>query len=310
MTFLEENISMKKKLVFFSILLTTTLFLAACGGTAEEEPTDLLAQIQARGTLLVATDPNYEPQSFLDPAGVRPEGTKCGSEELTLGEMVGFDVDAAVAIADALGVEACFVTPDWDVVTAGSWADRWDISVGSMTVTRARQEALTFTTPYYYTPAQFAASSASGITSIADLNGQAICMGTATTYEDWLNGVDLGLPETSMFAEPPTDIEIVALPTDQECAQSIQAGREEFSVYLTSDTVINSNIENGLDVVKVGSAVFSENLAPAIDNNTSLDASSFIAAVDDAVKAMHADGTLRELSLTWFGVDLTSDPTK
>jgi polar amino acid transport system substrate-binding protein len=260
--------------------------------------------------MIVSTDPNYEPQSFLDPNGQRAANTKCTNDQLTAGEMVGFDVDVAVEIANRLGVEACFVTPDWDIITAGNWGDRWDISVGSMTVTTARQQILDFVTPYYYTPAQFAAAADSGIATIEDLNGQTICVGTATTYEDWLNGVDLGLPAESMYMSPPEGVTVVTLPTDQECAQSIAAGRTEFSVYLTSGTVVDSNISNGLPVVKVGGAVFSENLAAAIDKGHSLDTASFIAAVDDAIQAMHADGTLSQLSIEWFGADLTQDPTK
>jgi polar amino acid transport system substrate-binding protein len=222
--------------------------------------------------------------------------------------MVGFDVDTAKAVADGLGVEVCFATPDWDVVTAGNWGDRWDISIGSMTNTITRQEALTFAHPYYYTPAQFAVAADSEITSLADLEGETICVAAATTYLDWFNGT-LTIPETSIYADPPSDFTLVELPTDQECAQSIAAGRPEFAVYLTSDTVVNSNIAGGLEVVKVGHAVFSEDLCPAIDKNSSFDTASFIDEVNSIIEGLHDDGTLSELSSQWFEVDLTQDPS-
>lgn len=300
---------MKKFVTLFTVMILLGSILAACGGGAAE-PTTVLEKIEQRGTMIVSTDPNYEPQSFLDPNGVRAEGTACADDQLTQGEMIGFDVDTAVAIAEKLGVEACFVTPDWDVVTAGSWGDRWDISVGSMTVTSARQQVLDFATPYYYTPAQFAAADGAGITTWGDLDGQTICVATATTYEDWMNGVDLGLPAESFYTDPPAGFEIVTLPTDQECAQAIAGGRPEFQIYLTSGTVVDSNIDNGLPVVKVGTAVFSENLAPAIDKSASLPTDTFLEAVSGAVQALHDEGTLSALSMQWFGVDLTQDPTK
>jgi polar amino acid transport system substrate-binding protein len=303
-----EEAEMKKFFPIFTLMIIVSIGLTACGGGTAD---NLLDDINNRGYVAVSTDPNYEPQSFLDPDAARVEGTVCPDDMLTYGEMKGFDVDVAQEIANRLGVEVCYATPDWDVVTAGNWGDRWDLSVGSMTVTTGRQEVLNFATPYYFSPAQFAAAADSGITTWEDLEGQTICMAAATTYLDWINGVDMGLPEESLYTDPPSDFTIVELPTDQECAQSIAAGRPEFQVYLTSNTVVDSNIAGGLDVVKVGGAVFAEGMAPAIDKSHSLDSTSFVAAVDDAVNAMRADGTLSDISKKWFdGVDLTEDPSQ
>jgi ABC-type amino acid transport substrate-binding protein len=80
---------------------------------AEPEPSepdegDLLDQVMTAGKLLVSTDPNYAPQSFLNDAG----------------ELDGFDVEVAKEVAERLGVELEFVTPDWDMITPGGsgWA--------------------------------------------------------------------------------------------------------------------------------------------------------------------------------------------
>ena len=105
-------------------------------------------------------------------------------------------MDVAKAIGDDLGVETCFATPDWDIITAGSWADKWDVSVGSMTITTDRQKILNFSVPYYYTPAVVAVRADLRITDLAGLDGKALCAGTSTTYESWLNHdmAALGLP--------------------------------------------------------------------------------------------------------------------
>lgn len=299
---------MKKIFPMIALLLIVSVGLTACGGAAgSKSDGTLLGEVKSRGYLVVSTDPNYEPQSFLDPDATRAAETVCPEDMLTYGEMKGFDVDTAKAVADGLGVEVCFATPDWDVVTAGSWGDRWDISIGSMTITKNRQEALDFAHPYYYTPAQFAAAADSGITSLEDLEGQTICVAAATTYLDWFNG-ELTIPDESILVDPPSDFTLVELPTDQECAQSIAAGRPEFSVYLTSDTVVNSNMAGGLNVVKVGTPVFIEELAPAIDKSSSYDTATFVTEVSDIIAGLHADGTLSKLSMQWFEVDLTKDP--
>ena len=297
---------MKTMQVSFVALAVTALLLAACAPAAPAT-SDLLSEIKARGYLLVSTDPNYEPQSFLNTSGARPSDTPCPSDTLTTAEMQGFDVDVAAELAKRMGVGICFATPDWDVITAGNWADKWDISVGSMTITPERQKVLDFTSAYYYTPAEIAVASDAGISSFADLAGKALCVGASTTYEDWLNG-KLDLPASSIYAQPPADVTVVSLPTDQECAQAIQAGRRDFVGYVTSGTVIDSNIAAGLQVTKLTGAVFAEHLAVAVDKAHSKPIDTLVAALDGYVNDMHADGTLSGLSTKWFGVDLTEPP--
>ena len=285
---------MKRLIPVLLVVLLLSLVGCTAGGGGGN---DLLSDIEGRGVVRVSTDPNYEPQSFLDENG----------------EFVGFDIDVAREIGERLGVEVEFVTPDWDVITAGNWAGQWDMSVGSMTVTTARQEVLDFAEPaYYFTPAQFAAADGSGIDALEDVNDQAVCAGVSTTYETWLNGAaaDLGLPEASFYAEPPTGITVIPLSTDAECPQSIQAGRQEFQVFLSSNTVVQAAIDGGLPIHRVGSPVFSENLAVAFDKGAELDNASAVQRVGEIIQAMHDDGTLRELSLKWFDSDLSASPTQ
>ena len=130
---------MKKLYSVFVLVLAASLVLAACGGGGATQADNLLDAIKQRGYIVVSTDPNYEPQSFLNTEGTRPSDTQCPADNLTTAEMQGFDVDVAKAIGDHLGVETCFATPSWDAITAGSWADKWDVSVGSMTITTARR---------------------------------------------------------------------------------------------------------------------------------------------------------------------------
>ncbi len=285
---------MKKFLSVSLLLVALALLTAACGGSSAD---DLLGDIEERGTIRVSTDANYAPQSYLDENG----------------DFIGFDIDVATEIAERLGVAVEFVTPDWDVITAGNWGGQWDMSVGSMTVTTDRQQVLDFAEPaYYYTPAQFAAADGSGIESLDDINGQAVCVGLSTTYETWLSGdtAALGLPDSSLYADPPSDVTIVPLQTDNDCFQSIQAGRDEFSVFLTSNTVVQAAIDGNVAISRVGSPVFSENLAAAFDKNSELSNDILVARVSEIIAEMHEDGTLSELSMKWFSEDLTMNPTQ
>ncbi len=250
-------------------------------------PGGLLDSVTTAGKILVSTDPQYPPQSEL-----KPDGT-----------YQGFDIDVATEIAKRMGLEIEFVTPDWNLITAGGWSGRWDMSVGSMTVTSPRQLVLDFSHPYYYTPAQLAASTASGITTIDGLAGKTVCVGEATTYLDWLNGtLDFGTesPQTS----PPAGAVATTLSTDRLCAEAWKAGRNDFEGWLSSATTVDAAIADGLPLVKVGDPVFSEPLAVAVDKGGA-DPTDFVVKLNEVVDAMHADGTMSAFSMTWFGIDLT-----
>jgi polar amino acid transport system substrate-binding protein len=293
----------KRMSLIVSLLVLTSLWLSAC---APATANDLLGEIKARGTLRISTDVNYAPQSASVDGAQRADGSKCGADELTANQVEGFDIDTAVEIAKRLGVEPCFVTPSWDLVTAGNWGGRWDVSVGSMTITKDRQNALWFTPAYYFTPAQLAARTGSGITRIEDIAGKAVCAGTGTTYETYLKGEDVGIPDSDIKVKAPAGVNVVALNTDSECAQSIQAGRTDFDAFMTSGTVVDKAIQEGISVEKVGGPAYVENLAVAIDKQAAKAPGSLLDAISKIVNEMHTDGTLSRSSLKWYeGVDLT-----
>jgi len=180
-------------------LLLMLITLAACASSSEPTATpttsaDKLAEILARGTLIVATDPNYAPQSELKEDVARAANTRCASNQYTANQLEGFDVDVAAEIASRLGVEACFVTPAWTLIVGGSWVDRWDINVGSMTITPERMEVLYFTQPYYTTPAAFFVhEDNTSFAQPSDLSGKRIGVCTGCTYEFFLDG-SLNIP--------------------------------------------------------------------------------------------------------------------
>jgi polar amino acid transport system substrate-binding protein len=293
----------------FALLPVAMLVLAACQGNDEgSSPAasssggaaagnfcagvsgdDLLATICDEGTIQISTDPNYAPQSFLNDQG----------------EFEGFDIDVANEIGSRLGVEVEFVTPTFDLVQAGGWNGQWDVSVGSITITEDRLDHLDFTEPYYFTPAQMAATTESGITDLDGLAGQAVCVGAATTYLDWING-DLALGDGSESAPVPEGMTAVALETDALCAEAIGAGREEFVGWLSSSTTVQQAIDSDIPVVAVGDPVFFEPLAVATDKSGPAH-EQLQAALDQIVADMHADGTLTAFSEEWYdGLDLTT----
>lgn len=267
---------------FSAVLLGAVLALTGCQASDQ----DMLARIEDDGVIRVATDPAYPPQSEL-----LPDGT-----------FEGFDIAVANEIAERLGVTVEFVTPDFAEVEAGNWADRWDISVGSMTVTASREEVLDFTQAYYFTPAQVGATTESGITDLAGLSGQTVCTGESTTYQFWLEGtLELagGVPEP---ADPPADVTVTTFGTDTECADAVEAGRTEFQAWLTAGPTLDGVVADGVGFVPIGDPVFFEALAVAIDKASPTHA-ELLTEIDRIIGEMHDDGTLSTLSEEWFGAD-------
>ncbi len=318
---------MKKldRLVF--VLALAALVLAACGTpppAATEAPTaapapttvpptaaptavpDLLSTILARGTMVVSSDPAYPPQSALKANPVRTPGTKCTTDQKTLGELEGFDIDVSAAIAKALGVEVCFVTPDWTLITAGGWAGRWDISVGSMTITPERAKVLYFGQPYYTTPAAlFVYKTNTTYAQPADLGGKKIGVCGGCTYESFLNG-SLDIPgETINFVIK--NAVIKTYDTDTTALEDLSLGDGvRLDAVLTAQPTGQQAITNGKPLKQLGDPVFFEYLAPAFDRNSTLSPLSFIAKVSDIIAGLHKDGTLLQLSQKYYGMDLTT----
>jgi polar amino acid transport system substrate-binding protein len=256
---------------------------------------DALAEICKSGAIRVATDQKYKPQSWYD---------------VKDGDWKGFDVDVARELALRLGVTADINHQDWEVITAGSWNNRWDVSVGSMTDTIQREKLFEFTPSYYYTPAGIAvASSNTSIQDLStDLDGKKICVGVATTYEDYLKGtlvLGASAPPFEFVIENP---EIVTYTTDTDALDNLALGdgvRCDAAMTATP-TIAQFVTDSGGKVKQVGDPLYYEPLSIAFDKNDPVDNASLVQAVSKIVDDMHADGTLTSLSMQWFGVDLTT----
>jgi len=288
-----------KRMLLGLLLLAMVATFASCG-PQEAKPTetpagpaDLLDQVLAAGKIVVSTDPNYAPQSFLNEQG----------------ELDGFDVDVAKEVAKRLGVKLEFVTPDWDLITAGNWGGRWDLSIGSMTITEDRQAVLWFTDPYYYTPASFAVhKDNTTITKPEDLAGKTIGFGTATTYEAYLNGRLKIVGEKQMY-DPPKNPILKPYSTDAEAIQDLALGDGvRLDAVMSAQPTLQEAINKGVPIKIIGTPAYYEPLAFALDKSRG-PSSKMLAKLNEIIAAMHADGTLTRLSMKWYGIDITKKIT-
>ncbi len=296
----------KKLLIVLVTAVAVGLLLAACTGGGAAPANDLLGEIKARGTLVISTDPAYPPQSELVPGGKRAAQTKCTADQHTASELHGFDIDVANEIAKRLGVEPCYVTPSWDLITAGTWAGRWDISVGSMTVTPERMKVLYFSQPYYTTPAAFFVHKDNKtFAKVEDLSGKKIGACKDCTYDYYLHGT-LNIPGEKIDQKV-KDAQFTGYDTDSTAIDDLSLGDGiRLDAILTAQPTGQGAIANGKPIKQLGDVVFFEYLAAAIDKASPKDAKSFLAEVTRIIQEMHKDGTLKSLSMTAYSADLAS----
>jgi polar amino acid transport system substrate-binding protein len=253
---------------------------------------DLLARIQEEGVVRVSTDPAYPPQSFLN------EDT---------GEYEGFDIDVATEIANRLGVDVEWIAPSWDRITAGNWQDGWDMSVGSMTATAGRAEVLYFTPAYYYTPVAVAVHEANMTIAdvTTDLDGRKIGVSAGSPGDLWLQGtLDYPGYPVEFFVDDP---QIVTYDTDSTAIEDLALGDgTPLDAVIAARQTLRGAINEGMPIKLVGDPVFYEPLVVAFDRASTLDAQSLVDEVGRIIEEMHADGTLTDLSMKWYGEDLTT----
>ena len=245
----------------------------------------VLDRIKENATIVVATDANWPPQSFLNDNN----------------ELDGFDVDVAREIAKRLGVEIRFETPTWEVVTAGNWSGRWDMHVGSMTPTNVRAKKFKFPGIYYYTPAAVVVHEDSPIQSYAELEGKIIAAQQGTTYHAYLKQdlvIDvIGAPE---FSYGFTAGEVRSLEGTETALNDLRLGSGvRLDAIVDSLPTLLDAKKNGFPIRVVGNPVFYEPLSVALEHGDD----ELADKVSTIVEAMRMDGTLTELSMKWYGID-------
>ncbi len=279
---------MTRKLGLLAVILSVSFMLAPNSMAGKS----VLEEIMAAKKLVVSTDANYAPQSFLNDKGV----------------LEGFDISVATEVAKRMGVEVEFITPDWDLITAGKWGKRWDVSVGSMTPTKERKNALLFTMAYYSSPAQFAIHKDNkDIKTLADLAGKRIGIATETTNERYLQK-DLAIEDVEVVYQDWEAGELKTYPTDANHIEDLSLGDglrldAVFTSRQTLAEAISSGCGKGCPIKMLGDPTYYEPLSIALDKSRA-NSETLVAKLNEVLKSMYEDGTLVKLSEKFYHTNL------
>ncbi len=259
------------KKIFAAVLCLVLVFgLASCGSKEE----DHLARIKKAGKLVIATEGNWSPWTFHDE-----------KDQLT-----GMDIELGKALAKALGVEAEFQETDWDSILAGVKAGRFDMACNGVGYTEERAQTYSFSTPYVYTHKVLVVGKDNeDIKTLEDLAGKTTANSPSSTY--------------AAIAEQ-YGATVTSVSTLTETMMLLEQGRVDATVnaQVSVEDYLKQHPDAPIKVVQVldGDPV-------AIPMPQGDDSASLVEAVNKALDDMRKSGELSDLSIKYFGLDMTEN---
>ena len=252
------------------------LLLAACGkgSSADDQLTgDLLSRIQQKGEIIVAMEGTWAPWTYHDEAD----------------QLVGYDVEVAKAIADKLGVSVTYVEGEWDGLLAGLDAGRYDIMVNGVGIEPGREEKYDFSTPYAYNrTAIIVRGDYDLIHSMEDLQGKTTANTISSTYAN----------QAEQYGATVTGVDDL-----NQTIELLLAGRIDATL---NAEVVFADYQKAHPEANIKVAAYSDEVERvAIPVRKGEDSASLLAAINDALAQMDADGTLTQLSEKYFSTDIS-----
>jgi polar amino acid transport system substrate-binding protein len=258
--------------VRWAALLALLALLAALGlwaGNHFSHRDRSLARLRESGVWRVGLDPSFPPFEQLD----------------TAGHPVGFDVDLAAAIAGRLGVRLDVETVGFDELMDAVAAGRVDAAISALPIAGWRREDVSFSAPYIEAGVVLAAPAGSTITGTESLAGRRVAVEWGSEGDSQARALQKGRPRMTIVARESPDDALAAVG---------QGGADAAIIDAISLDLFD---RDGGHLVAVGPPLVSDPYAIVLPH----DADALRKAVDDALAALKADGTLARIRQKWLG---------
>jgi polar amino acid transport system substrate-binding protein len=266
------------------IFLTATLIFVALSCARAGTTLDRVKRTGSVTNVLLNT---YPPFGFIDANN----------------QLAGFDVDVAKAFAARLGVKLNLQTPSWETIVSGHWQGRWDICICSLSPTAERAKVLDFPVRYYSSPAVLTVhKDESHIRSVADISGKRVGVGIGSSYENYVNRA-LTIPGEPPVLYPFHDV--IVIPGDETVNfRNLALGPGVRLDAIISDLATAKATSEATHSLKIiGPVLFAEPNVVATERGDA----EWNRTVARTFDELRSAGTLANLSLKWFGVDITTD---
>ena len=267
MTMPKPTLSLRRScLAVAAVLLFGAIAGPACAA-------DLLSTAKARGSLKIALEGTYPPFNFRDQK---------------TGQLAGYDVDVAKLVAARLGLKPEFVSTEWSAILAGLAAGRYDVIISQVGISAKREQTFDFSIPYTYSNPQLIVrkNDAARYASLADLKGKKLGVGQGSVFEQQAKAVP--------------GIVVKSYPAAPENLQDLAVGRIDAA--LNDSLMVAYLLKNSPLPIQAGARVGApERTGIAFQKGSS----QFKAALDKVLADAGADGSLKAISVKWFGSDVS-----
>ncbi|OON42134.1 cysteine ABC transporter substrate-binding protein [Izhakiella australiensis] len=258
---------MKTQLRFMALTLSAVLSLSSVAFAADNS----LADIRAKGEIRIANTQASPPWSFINDRD-QPDG---------------YDVAMAKEVAKRIGIaRVTFIADTFKNFVEGLKTDKYDLVMNDLTPTPEREKQVDFSEPYGVEEFRiYVLNSNEDIHQQSDLDGKKVGATAGTTNESWSR-------------EHLTKSDILAYDNGGLVFNDLANGRIDvvISSYFGGERYKKAN---NLPIKAVGQPLTYQLSAAALPKGHD----SLKAAIDQAIQAMIADGTVSKLSQKYIGPD-------
>jgi len=262
---------MKKsiKMIVTAVLLVSmsVVMLAGCGKK----------EAAAKGgKLTVGFDQDFPPMGFV------------GED----GEFTGFDLELAAEAAKRMGREVVYQPIAWDSKDAELDAGTIDCIWNGFTIS-GREDSYTWSDPYMENSQVFVVKKDSGISSAADLAGKIVEVQADSSAEAALKeGENAALSASFGTLQTTPDYDTAMMDLDMGTVDAIAMDSTVAEYKITS---------GGMDLIVLDEPFASETYGVGFKKGNE----ALRDEVNNTLKEMAKDGTLKKISEKWFGTDVT-----
>ena len=234
------------------------------------------------------------------------------------GSLGGFEPELAKYLCEHMKVKCTLVASDWDSMITSLNAGKFDAIMDALSITPEREKVIAFSIPYANTHAAFAAPTESDYAQ-APGTGEVVKM--APDYSGGkkqidalrkaFDGATIGIQAATVYAKFIYDnfqdvATIREYKTGAERDLDLQTGRIDVGFDDTTNLLASFKTSDEAMAItgpEIAGTVFGIGEGVGLRKEDT----ELKAMFDDAIKAALADGTIKKLSMKWFGTDVTPE---